>query len=477
VRRRGRWRLSWLGLAAIVGGLTLVWLYFNHPNLAKEPTGIVTAVYLGTGVILILWGVASLLRDAIGFFGNLRNQPSHRYQVRMPREAVIYFLILLVLCAGALMGRSNMLMLVFGLMAGPFILNGQVTLLIVNRLNVTRTLPARAVCGESFSVKLALTNRKRVLSSWMVAAEDLVQTPLEPLQPAVLFACVPPRCQREAAYQILPVRRGLYDFGPVRVMSRFPLGLVERSFELGSVEQLVVYPRVGRLEAGWHRLADSGPSVSSQVVARAGAGDDEFQRLREYRGGDSPRDIHWRTTARRNELMVREYEHSRRRDLFLVIDLWLAPRPQARDHERVELAVSFAASICVDHLQAATDSAVDLIVCGEQVSRAAAGSQVASLDGLLETLALVHAGPALTLATELRAALSADRDRMRKILLTTRRRKLVESTLPPDSDGFEIIECEPALIANYVTYDDSLSRASSGSGSGVHSSGFWPQGR
>jgi hypothetical protein len=66
---------------------------------------------------------------------------------------------------------------------------------------------------------------------------------------------------------------------------------------------------------------------------------------------------------------------------------------------------------------------------------------------------------------------------MRKILLTTRRRKRVESTLPPDSDGFEIIECEPALIANYVTYDDSLSRASSGSSPGLQSSGFWPQGR
>lgn len=460
-RRQGRRGVSWLGLATIAGGLTLVGLYFNHPSLTKDPSGIVTTVYLGTGLILILWGSASLLRDALGFFGKLRNQPAHKYQVRMPREAVIYFLILLVLCAGALMGRSNMLMLVFGLMAGPFILNGQITLLIVNRLGVRRSLPDRAVCGQSFSVKLELESRKRVLSSWMVVAEDLVQAPNETLQPAVLFVCVPPRSRREGAYQILPVRRGLYEFGPVRVMSRFPLGLVERSFELGSVEQFVVYPRVGRLEASWHRTAEAGPSVSNLVVAGAGTGDDDFQRLREYRGGDSPRDIHWRTTARRNELMVREYVPSRRRDVLLVIDLWLAPRAQPPDLERVELAVSFAASICVDHLQSATDSAINLIVFGAQVWRADAGSQVASLDGLLKTLALVQAGPGKSLAAELPAALAEAPDRMRKILLTTRRRELLKSALPPEAADFEIIECDPSQIANYVVFDDSLAHTTS----------------
>jgi uncharacterized protein (DUF58 family) len=217
-------------------------------------------------------------------------------------------------------------------------------------------------------------------------------------------------------------------------------------------------------------MADSGPSVSNLVVTRGGAGDDEFQRLREYRGGDSPRDIHWRTTARRNELMVREYEHSRRRDVLLVVDLWLAPRPGFRDLERVELAVSFAASICVDHLQAATDSAVDLIVCGAQVWRAAAGSQVASLDGLLETLALVQAGPVQSLAVELEAAIATTPERLRRILLTTRRREIAQAMLPPEASDFEIIECDPSQIANYVTYDDSLVRASAQTSPELHTS-------
>jgi uncharacterized protein (DUF58 family) len=456
-------------------------LYFNHPNLAREPSGIVTVVYLGTGLILILWGAVSLLRDLIGLFGDLRRQPARHYQVRMPREALIYFMILLVLCAGALMGRSNMLMLVFGLMAGPFILNGQITLLIVNRLGVTRSLPERAVVGQRFSVKLALTNRKRVLSSWMVSAEDLVQTPNEQLQPAVLFACVPPRATREAAYQILPARRGLYEFGPVRVMSRFPLGLVERSFELGEVEQLVVYPRVGRLEPGWHRRADTGSTVSNQLVTGSGSGDDEFQRLREYRTGDNTRDIHWRTSARRSELMVREYQHTRRRDLLLVIDLWLPQRAQPRDVERVELAISFAASICVDHLQAATDSAVELVVCGPRVWRAAAGSQIASLDGLLETLALVqpaghdprydrgHDKSLESLSAELQTVATEAAHAMRAVLLTTRRRKLLEGVLARGAGDMEIIECDPTVISGYLTYDDGLS-ASGPSGGPVRES-------
>ena len=320
---RPRRTLSWLGLAAILGGLTLIWLYFDNPHLTKNPSPVFGMTYLGTGCILILWGLRALAGEIAGIFGKWRNRPARQYRVSMPREAFIYGLILLVLCAGALLGRSNMLMLVFGLMAGPFILNGQVTLGILRRLHVERSLPEHATVGENFSVKLSLTNRKHLLSSWMVSAEDMVQAPHEQLQPAVLFACVPSQSTRQAVYEIRPAHRGLYEFGPVRVMSRFPLGLMERSIDLGLVERFVVYPRIGRLKPNWRRAVAAGELASDLARIGHSASDDEFHRLREYRRGDNPRAIHWRTTARRNELMVKEFQHGRSQDLLLAVDLWL----------------------------------------------------------------------------------------------------------------------------------------------------------
>ena len=76
---------------------------------------------------------------------------------------------------------------------------------------------------------------------------------------------------------------------------------------------------------------------------------EEYHGLRDYRSGDSPRWIHWRTSARRGELMVKEFEQQNEQDLALLIDPWL-PRtkiaPELRD--AMEQAISFAATVCLE---------------------------------------------------------------------------------------------------------------------------------
>ncbi|MBI3864914.1 MAG: DUF58 domain-containing protein [Planctomycetia bacterium] len=470
VRQQGgsdRRPLSWLGFAAIAGGLTLIWLYFEHPELSKSTGAVYPLLFLGGGCGLVAWGVWSLWGEARAMIDRLRNRSAHQYRVRMPREALLYFLILLVLCAGAFLGGSNMLMLVFGLMAGPFVLNGQVTLGMLKKLSVSRTLPARATVGESFAVKLSLTNRKRLLSSWMVSAEDYVQGPGEQLQPVALFACVPPASTREAFYEICPARRGVHEFGPIRMISRFPLGLMERSIELGAAERMIVYPRIGRMKPLWRTPVESGDMAFESASSGIGASHDEFHSLREYRSGDNPRAIHWRTTARRNELMVREFQHSRRNDLILAVELWQPPRPRPDDLTRVELAISLAASICVDHLQLASDSTIDLILCGRETFHGSGYAGAASLSGLLEQLALAQGGDAAGLMTAaLTAALTA-RNRVRKVLITSRPAEQAPQAGRPAAadvrsdahrvladEPFEIYAAGPELVLDYVEFTD-----------------------
>jgi uncharacterized protein (DUF58 family) len=449
-------------VAAILGGLTLIRLYFDHPRLANNPNPVVAIVYLGTGCVLVVWGLRALLAEIAGALFRKRALAVRRYRIRMPPEAFVYILILLVLCLGALLGHSNMLMLVFGLTAGPFILNGQMTLAILKRLRVTRKLPEHASTGENFSVTLCLANQKRLLSSWMVVAEDVVHHAGEQLQPAVLFTRVAPRSRREAAYEICPARRGVYEFGPVRVMSRFPLGLMERSFELGGVEQLVVYPRIGRLQPRWRQAVDSGEAVFNSARMQSGSSDDEFHRLREYRGGDNPRAIHWRTTARRNELMVREYHHNLCCDFLLVVDLWLPDGPRPVDLERVELAVSFAASVCVDQTRSAADASVELVVSGREILRTSGQAGVRSIGELLRQLALAQGGPSAGLAQATAQALANAPPQIRKVLVTTRGREAARQALRSDARtgqtgadaNFEVFEADPRILADFIEFDD-----------------------
>ncbi len=75
----------------------------------------------------------------------------------------------------------------------------------------------------------------------------------------------------------------------------------------------------------------------------------EYHGLRDYRSGDSPRWIHWRTSARRGELMVKEFEQQNEQDLAILIDPWL-PRTKASPEQReaMEQAISFAATLCLE---------------------------------------------------------------------------------------------------------------------------------
>ena len=98
----------------------------------------------------------------------------------------------------------------------------------------------------------------------------------------------------------------------------------------------------------------SDPATRQRKIARASvtivpAQQVEYHGLRGYRSGDSPRWIHWRTSARRGELMVKEFEHQNEQDLAILIDPWL-PRTKASAEQRetIEQAISFAATLCVE---------------------------------------------------------------------------------------------------------------------------------
>jgi uncharacterized protein (DUF58 family) len=422
-------------------------------------------VTLGLGALLVLWGGRRLAvrvwELSVRF---LRPWGTTHYRLHFQREAYLYTLMLLVTGVGALLGGSTLLFLVFALMAGPFIVGGQVTLLVLRRLQVTRVLPEFAIVGQGFPVRVRLANRKPLLSAWMIVAADTVANSREQVCPAVLFTRVPPGAERETMYLVRPSRRGRYRFGPLRVTCGFPLGLVARSFELGATQELLVYPRIGRLTASWHESSHWGMRAAERVAAGIGVCDEEFHRLREYRSGDNPRAIHWRTTARRNALMVREYLHHHDPDLWLVLDLWQPERPTDNDLDRVEAAVSLAATICAEQARVSGDVDLHLEICGRIRSRTTWMREARPLSALLSQLALAEAGASRDLPGALRESLQLSDSRTRRVLISTRPTEgaLAEMLSQAGLGGadaeslgaFQVIRCTVGCLAEYVGFDD-----------------------
>jgi uncharacterized protein (DUF58 family) len=121
-----------------------------------------------------------------------------------------------------------------------------------------------------------------------------------------------------AVYRLRRVPRGRYRFHGARAVVEDPFGLARRVQPLADSSPLLVYPRLARLnvlfaERGLRSLG------AGRVLLRRPAGF-ELHSVREYQSGESLRRVHWPSTARRQQLMVKELEDAPRDEIVVVLD-------------------------------------------------------------------------------------------------------------------------------------------------------------
>ncbi|GAA2280744.1 DUF58 domain-containing protein [Nonomuraea roseoviolacea subsp. roseoviolacea] len=212
------------------------------------------------------------------------------------------------------------------------------------RLSCARRLdPARAEVGGEATVTLRLENVTR-LPTGLLLIEDTVPYALG-VRPRFVLDKVEARGIREIDYRVRSDLRGRYTIGPLSVRIADPFGLVELSRSFTIADTLVVTPQVVplphvRLSGEW---TGGGDSRTRSVAA---AGDDDVA-PREYRQGDDLRRVHWRSTARRGELMVRREEQQWQSRGALLLDTRRHAHRGEGPRSSFEVAVSAAASIGV----------------------------------------------------------------------------------------------------------------------------------
>ena len=278
-----------------------------------------------------------------------RQTPGRR-RISLTREGLCYLFVLGFVFLGALIRDINLLMLLFGLLAGLLLYSLWYVRFALRRIRVERHLPERLACGKPCDVVVLASNPRRWLALWSMAIEDRIVAngPLanSPVGRAGLLAWhVRPQQQQLLAYEFHPPTRGRLTFGPLTAVTRFPLGLLRGSRNLAGEQTVLVWPATGRLGPRARRWIGHGDRSTSQSNAGRAGRLGEFHSLRDWRPGDSPRWVHWRTTARVGELMVRQFEQHRDPELALLLDLWQPPAPSADDRAAIEAAVSLAATL------------------------------------------------------------------------------------------------------------------------------------
>ena len=425
-------------LSALASFLAAFVLPANIPEFPSE--GRIALVGLG-----ILFLVMSLLSALLGSkISSLGQRFGFGPRVLVPREGLICLGIMLIIAIASLVGggpdTGNMLLLIFGLMAGGFVLNGWVVVGMLSRITVARTLPNSAAAGSFFTVEISLHNHKRRLSSRLIEVRDLVQGEGVQAEPRVVFVRVGPRSIRSVGYQLSLPRRGLYRFGPMRVSSRFPLGIGERGQSVDQRAELFVYPAIGRLLPEWQHRSRRMQEMESATGARQGVFDDEFHGIREYRPGDNRRAVHWRSSARQASLMVREHQQHRQSDVVVILDLCASAGASPAD---LEYAISFAATLCVDQAQRTSAGRHRLLIAGDQVQQVDVQGAATFRETALRALAICNPAPNPRLDELLLTLASSPLSPGQQLLLIT----------PRSQSAREIID---AVISQNQRFDSGL---------------------
>jgi uncharacterized protein (DUF58 family) len=179
-----------------------------------------------------------------------------------------------------------------------------------------------------------------VLDAWTPA-------PAQPIE-RVRFPDVAAGTAARRQYRVTGARRGVYRLGPATIATQYPLGFFECRRIDAATDELMVYPPLGKLLPAWWSGAGLSTLTARSRQQPRVRSQDEFHSLRPYRDSDNPRHIHWRTTARRGELMVKEFEPIETFDVALVLEPWVPANATAAERQPVELLASFAATVCVE---------------------------------------------------------------------------------------------------------------------------------
>lgn len=217
----------------------------------------------------------------------------------------------------------------------------------------------RVVAGDGISGEIVVRNhgRRTALPGRIdiPVGEGLVEFGVPLLRPAHTIA---------QPVDIPNLPRGIITVGPATTVRSDPIGLLRREHAFEDAHEVYVHPRTATVpstSAGLIRDLEGNPT------RRLVDSDMSFHAIREYAPGDSQRQIHWKSTAKTGQLMVRQYEESRRSRMAVVLAI---AEHEYADADEFELAVSCAASVGLRAVRDARD--LDIVV-GSEVPRVVRG--------------------------------------------------------------------------------------------------------
>ena len=228
---------------------------------------------------------------------------------------------------------NNLLYLLFGAMLGFIALSGWVSERTLRQLEIRRHTPRGVTVEKAIRLTYHVTNRKRLFPTLAVYLIE------EGLAEPAFISRVGAGESVSVGSQNHFVQRGVYPLETLTLSTSFPFGLFTKERDMALPGELVIWPRSDRPVRLWTPPGGRGRPTFSDYSEGAPAARGEYRGLREYRIGDDPRDIHWRTTAKIGTPVIREYDHDANETVRICLDT------RGEPGEAAEAAIEVAAAV------------------------------------------------------------------------------------------------------------------------------------
>ena len=343
-RDRPGWRN--FGIAMLALTVALVVALFSA-TAAQEGriwlAGITTLIALG----ISMW-VAVAIVPALAKRTSLR-WIADQVDYRLTRDGTIYLAAVSILILAAVNTGNNLLFLILACLLAGILISGVLSRVVLTGIGLNFDLPEHIFAEQPILAELELRNEKQAWPSFsLLVVGGTRKSPGEVLTRPVFFPFIPRMSSARQKVELRFPRRGVFRQDAFGIRTRFPFGFFEKTREVKSKIEMIVYPRVEPAEQFYEVL----PLLSGEMSSFYRGRGHEMHSLRDYQPADSVRFVDWKVTAKSGRMMVREFAREDERRVMLVLDPFLGP-PRAElgglaaaEHaERFERAVSMAASL------------------------------------------------------------------------------------------------------------------------------------
>jgi len=265
------------------------------------------------------------------------------FKLRLTRWGALYIAGCLILGLAAVNTGNNALMSMLAMALGSYVVSGTWSRQVLASMDVAVTLPTEVFAGRTTYAEVDLNNRSRIFPAYGVVVRAADGT-------AVLTEALVGRgesCRRSV--EMVFDQRGWAQVGPWRLEVVLPLGFFLKSKELAPEKNILVLPRLLKVEPVIE-LDRGGGARSMELLSDRGR-EGEVSQLRDYRDGDDHRQLHWKQTARQQRPIVVDRQHAAEGPVYLVLDPRVSNPDDPETMMRFETTVSEIATAVVFRLR------------------------------------------------------------------------------------------------------------------------------